>query len=403
MACIALASFAHTPAPTHYPPAPRCETWLALHLQVLHTLPRRHTPPQLTLNLRARLIMIEQMACIGLRVLHTLIEVRTMSTKTKRPIGHTNAGVQKQEKSIPWFWDGVLAEGAVTLLSAPEKIGKTTLLSLLLDRLRAGGELLGRTVYPGKTILCSEESDHLWALRQPPLDFGPDLLFHQPPGPFPMRGRWCRFINELHELLFPERKFDILVIDTAVNFIPITNRNKQTLRWALSTLQEVAGIPVGVLILNQSRNVHRPLAAFADIVIEMTVPRTVGITRRRIFSGVGRYPGTLQTATADLNPEGTDYILVPDSPAPPRPLFSTLQTLLAASPTPLTRRELLERWPAPAPCPETLWRTFLRGRELCLFTVTGKGTKTEPYRFGLARRTDLPDTAAAPTQAPGPA
>ena len=29
-------------------------------------------------------------------------------------------------------------------------------------------------------ILCSEENSCLWALRQPPLDFGPQLEFHQP-------------------------------------------------------------------------------------------------------------------------------------------------------------------------------------------------------------------------------
>jgi hypothetical protein len=70
-------------------------------------------------------------------------------TDNHRPIGHSNLRVQEQRQSIPWIWEGVLAERAVTLLSAPEKIGKTTLLSLLLDRRRAGGELLGRTVYPG--------------------------------------------------------------------------------------------------------------------------------------------------------------------------------------------------------------------------------------------------------------
>ncbi len=100
----------------------------------------------------------------------------------ERPIGRTSAVVAGERRSIPWIWEGVVAEGAVTLLSAPEKVGKTTLLSLLLDRRRAGGELLGRTVYPGKTVLCSEENDTLWALRQPPLDFGPDLLFHSPAG-----------------------------------------------------------------------------------------------------------------------------------------------------------------------------------------------------------------------------
>src|SRR5258708_6120130 len=94
--------------------------------------------------------------------------------------------------SVPWLWEGVVAEEAVTLLSAPEKIGKTTLLSLLLDRRRAGGQLLGRPVYPGQTMLCSEEHQRLWALRQPTLDFGPELIFHHPGGECPTRGRWKR-------------------------------------------------------------------------------------------------------------------------------------------------------------------------------------------------------------------
>jgi hypothetical protein len=45
-------------------------------------------------------------------------------------------------------------------------------------------------------------------------------------------------------------------------------------------------------------------------------------------SGVGRYPETLQSATAELNLAGTDYLLVPDGPAPHPPLLTTLQTLL---------------------------------------------------------------------------
>src|SRR5437868_5086037 len=93
------------------------------------------------------------------------------------------------KQPIPWVWDGLVAEDAVTLLSAPEKTGKTTLLSLLLDRRREGGQLLGRTVCPGRTILCSEENDNLWVLRQPPLDFGPRLEYHRPLGgnPSPRR------------------------------------------------------------------------------------------------------------------------------------------------------------------------------------------------------------------------
>ena len=93
------------------------------------------------------------------------------------PLGRPNALIQQERNNVPWIWEGVIALGAITLLSAPDNTGKTTLLSLLLDRRRAGGQFLGRTVWPGKTIVCTEENHRLWSLRQPPLDFGPDVVF----------------------------------------------------------------------------------------------------------------------------------------------------------------------------------------------------------------------------------
>jgi hypothetical protein len=295
--------------------------------------------------------------------------------------------VQQEHGPIPWIWEGVIAEEAVTLLSAPEKVGKTTLLSLLLDRRRRDGVLLGRTVYPGRTVLCSEESRCLWELRQPPLDFGPDVRYHCPQGDCPTRGRWKRFIDDVCELFPPDVPSDLLVIDTAVSFLPLFERNRRTLRWALAQLRFVAEFPAGVLILNQSRNVHRPLAAFGDIVIEMAEPRHASSgpvpTRRRTFTGVGRYSGTLQHAVAELNPEGTDYVLLEDGAPPHAPLLPTLEALLAASPTPLTRKELLARWPGDPPRPDSLWRTLRRGLECGVFTARGAGTRTDPFRYGL--------------------
>jgi len=107
--------------------------------------------------------------------------------------------------------------------------------------------------------------------------------------------------------------------------------------------------------------VHRPLAAFADIVIEMAIPRGLGMTRRRTFTGVGRYPETLQSASAELNLEGTDYVLLEANASAHAPLLATLQALLMDSPTSLTRQELLARWPGAAPRQDTLWRTLARG------------------------------------------
>src|SRR5262245_19198440 len=123
--------------------------------------------------------------------------VRLMPIHGQDAVSHGNDWVQALKQPIPWIWEGVVAVGAVTLLSAPEKTGKTSLLSLLLDRRRQGGHLLGRPVRPGRTILCSEENDSLWALRQPPLDFGPQLEYHRPISGNPAPRRWRRFIDHL--------------------------------------------------------------------------------------------------------------------------------------------------------------------------------------------------------------
>src|SRR6266404_3770109 len=53
----------------------------------------------------------------------------SMPVRDKLAINHGNACLETLKlQSIHWIWDGFVAEGAVTLLSAPEKTGKTTFL-----------------------------------------------------------------------------------------------------------------------------------------------------------------------------------------------------------------------------------------------------------------------------------
>src|SRR5258707_9842774 len=135
---------------------------------------------------------------------------------------------------IPWIWEGVVAENAITLLSAPEKTGKTTLLSLLLDRRREGGMLLGREVHPGRTILCSEEERTLWSLRQPPLDFGPKLEFHTPGSHEVTFDVWRNYIDHLLDL--GHDTCDLFVVDTVMSFLPASQNSLKPLLRALEEL-----------------------------------------------------------------------------------------------------------------------------------------------------------------------
>ncbi|MBI1914601.1 MAG: hypothetical protein HYS12_07665 [Planctomycetes bacterium] len=114
-----------------------------------------------------------------------------------------------------------------------------------------------------------------------------------------------------------------------------------------------AASAAGVLLLHQTcmaRSQSRdrdPLTAFADILLDMHIPPGDRFTRRRHFHGVGRYPGTLEHVAAELNPEGTDYLLRADDPpeAALPPALETLRHLLSQCPAPLTRQEILARWP----------------------------------------------------------
>lgn len=47
------------------------------------------------------------------------------------------------EEKMAWLWHGYLAPGNITLLTSQWKTGKTTLLSVLLARLKEGGTLAG--------------------------------------------------------------------------------------------------------------------------------------------------------------------------------------------------------------------------------------------------------------------
>ena len=178
------------------------------------------------------------------------LRVRFMPNLNMVAITHGNSWLRNHEKEIPWIWEGMIAEEAITLLSAPEKTGKSTLLSLLLDRRHRGGSLLGKPVRVGRTIVCSEEQGLIWALRQPPLDFGPQVEFHCPLGGNPTWRKWRKYIDHLLELGLDY--YDLLVIDTLMTFLPSSQSNPIRLRRWFNELRVVAGYPAGVLILHQA-------------------------------------------------------------------------------------------------------------------------------------------------------
>jgi hypothetical protein len=135
----------------------------------------------------------------------------------------------------------------------------------------------------------------------------------------------------------------------------------------------------------------RPIGPFFDgqpwSQISEALPPGEPLTRRRHFHGVGRYPGTLQHVAAELNCEGTDYLMLPDAApnAAVAPALISVRQILSQSPGPLTCQELLAHWPeSEPPRTDSLSRALTRGCELGILVRTGAGTRAESFRYALA-------------------
>lgn len=307
---------------------------------------------------------------------------------------------QDRHEQVHWIWDGFLASGAMTLLTGSWKAaGKTTLISLLLDRRRAGGQLLGQAVRAGATIVVSEEEPPMWARRQKTLDFGPRVCFFcRPFAGVPSRGRWRRFVEKIADLV-RKHEIDLLVLDPVASLLPAAENHAASLVEALSDLQLLTEEGLAVLLLHhpkkgeaaigQAPRGSGALPAFADILLELRVPRGSSETRRRRLHGFGRFPETPRSILAELNAEGTDYIVLPET-APEDADFDAalevLHSLLTEAGAPLTRAEILARWPQGAPPPNatTLWRWLARGCEQGALVREGAGSKVEPFRYRAA-------------------
>src|SRR5207247_2438663 len=74
-----------------------------------------------------------------------------------------------------WLWHGYLAPGNVTLLTSQWKSGKTTLVAVLLARMKTGGRFADRPLAAGKAVVISEESPVLWHHRAQRLHFGDNV------------------------------------------------------------------------------------------------------------------------------------------------------------------------------------------------------------------------------------
>jgi AAA domain len=317
------------------------------------------------------------------------------------PAGFWGDAIQPAEAADPWVLDGYLAPGRVTLLTSMWKSGKTTLVSVLLDRMRGGGALAGLPVAPGKALVISEEPRGHWDARLKQFQLGHVYFICQPFLAKPSPEQWQALLDHAADLK-DRHDLKLLVVDTLTTFLPGGNEaSAGSVMNALLPLAQLTRRGLSVLLLHHPRKAASApgyaargsgaLAGFADIVVEMSFcPHAAEDDRRRRLLAFSRSQRTPRQLVIELNQAGDDYRSCGDFLADDFAMnWELMRGVLERADQKLTRREILADWPSEAARPEesTLWRWLQRAGALGLVCQEGDGCKKNaPFRYWLPQK-----------------
>jgi hypothetical protein len=285
----------------------------------------------------------------------------------------------------------------ITLLTSLPKSGKTTLLAILLAKLRAGGELAGEPVRAAKAVVLSEEARSLWRQRHRKLGFGAVYFVCRPFAGKPRPSGWEALLAQVTQL-HREHGLDLVVVDTLQTLLPShAEADASRMLQSLLPLQQLTTAGLSVLLLHHSHK-GKPLPgqaargtsalpAFVDISLEMYCPHPNDPDdRRRSLLGFSRCEETRRQVMVELNAAGTDYGVCSDVPADDfLEHWDALRLVLEEATDKLDRRALREDWPPdfPRPSDATLWRWLRRAVALSLVCQEGTGRRHDPFLYWL--------------------
>jgi hypothetical protein len=297
-----------------------------------------------------------------------------------------------------WLWHGYLLPGADTLLTSQWKSGKSTLLAVLLARLKAGGVLGGLPVRAGRAVVVSEEPPQLWWDRGLNLALdGHVQWFCKPFRGKPTDEQWLDLLDQIGRM-YDRQPVALLAIDSLANLSPMRTENDAAeVVKAVAPLQGLSsrGLSVllchhprkGAVVPGQAARGSGALTAHVDINLEMySVSRRNPKDRRRRLRAYSRYAATPPEWVIEWSADGSGYLGLGPSAEPDfEHGWPVLQALLASAEGVMTRRAIHRAWPAAAAAParKTLWKWLSRVVKEGKVLQHGSGTRKDPYLYSL--------------------
>jgi hypothetical protein len=328
-------------------------------------------------------------------------EAAAASGKMQFPPDKRPSDLRAGGRAIHWIWQGIIAKGAVSLLSAHPKAGKSTLLSLFLRALQHRQPFLGLPTTPCVVYYVTEEQEETWDERCERLGIEDGLCMFKVQ-PFllkPQPGEWLDFLDHVSERVIAAGA-DLLVFDTISALWPVVNENDAA--QVQATLMALRGITrttgAGLLITHHLKKADglegtgfrgsSALGGFVDALVELRrlCPHLPNDRRRRL-TVVGRWPETPPELTMQLSDDGLNYeVLSGIAGDVSSHLAEQIRQFIPKAGSGVTFEEIAAAWSKNGPVPRRpdLLRVLRLGTELGTWFRSGRGVRGEPFRYTLS-------------------
>lgn len=220
--------------------------------------------------------------------------------------------LSEEYENINWVWEGFLATGHITLISALWKSGKTTLLTALFRAIEKQQLLASQQTHTSKILIVSEESKAMWYRRREDNELKlPIWLISRPLNRKMSNREWEMFLGEIVKDC-KEHEIKTVIIDTLSAFWPVQNENDASIvESALLPLNQLLKQNIAVLLVHHFRKSggeegtaargSGALGSHVDIMVDFKrMGEDDPSGTKRVLTGYSRFEETPREVVIDL-------------------------------------------------------------------------------------------------------
>jgi hypothetical protein len=277
--------------------------------------------------------------------------VGTVLSSVPRLISELSA----DKEEVDWIWEGYLAKGHVTLLSALWKSGKSTLIGQLLKCIQEEKSLAGQETSPTKILILSEESEFLWARRRSELDLTLEAwVVCRPIKKKLSRIEWEKFLEETAAFC-EEKDISLVIIDTLSGFWNVDNENDAArVGSALLPINNFLEKNIAVFLIHHFRKSggtegtaargSGALASYVDISIEFSrLDKESPTNTQRVLRSYTRFEETPPEVVIEMM-AGEYLTRGTRSEVSKEARLQSVTQILRKNPEGLTSQEIFDTW-----------------------------------------------------------